>query len=387
MSHTRHVGRRELLIAGAGLGLTPLGCRKGEQRPAQGGSKTNGTTTSELARDVIEDIVPLGAPPWRTFDPFLFCVHHDDAYPRGNAALGPAASLDGRRIGQDFEGKEGWRMYHGDVVPGFPRHPHRGFETVTITRRGFIDHSDSLGATARYGGGDVQWMTAGAGIVHAEMFPLLRREAPNPTELFQIWINLPSKSKFVDPHFSMFWHETIPERTSSDAAGRKTTLRVIAGSVGNDRAPTPPPDSWAANQRAGVAIWTLRLEPGATFSLPPAPKGVGRTLYFFRGSRLLVGTRELQAPLGARLSPTEVATLVNAEQEAEVLLLQGRPIGEPVARRGPFVMNDQQQIQQAFQDYRRTQFGGWPWPRHDPVHAASDGRFAIHANGRRDEPA
>src|SRR5947209_6189032 len=87
--------------------------------------------------------------PWETPDPFLFCVHHDDAYPAGNERLGPAASLDGRYLGQDFEGKDGWRMYHGLVVPGFPQHPHRGFETVTVVRRGLIDHSDSAGAPRR----------------------------------------------------------------------------------------------------------------------------------------------------------------------------------------------------------------------------------------------
>ncbi|MCU0659847.1 MAG: pirin family protein, partial [Polyangiaceae bacterium] len=106
-------------------------------------------------------------------DPFLFCVHHDDAYPAGNERLGPATSLAGRNIGSDFAGKDGWNMYHGDVVPGFPQHPHRGFETVTVVRRGLVDHSDSMGARARYGGGDTQWLTAGKGIVHAEMFPLL----------------------------------------------------------------------------------------------------------------------------------------------------------------------------------------------------------------------
>jgi redox-sensitive bicupin YhaK (pirin superfamily) len=99
--------------------------------------------------------------PWPTLDPFLFCVHHADAYPRGNAEMGPDASLAGRHIGQDFEGIEGWRMYHGDSIPGFPQHPHRGFETVTLARDGYIDHSDSLGAAARFGKGDAQWLTAG----------------------------------------------------------------------------------------------------------------------------------------------------------------------------------------------------------------------------------
>src|SRR5512132_278907 len=141
--------------------------------------------TSEMAEPLVTtpvlDIRPLGFP-WETADPFLFCVHHDDAYPAGNERFGPATSLAGRNIGQDFAGKDGFRMYHGAVVPGFPQHPHRGFETVTIVRRGLIDHSDSLGAAARFGAGDVQWVTAGSGIVHSEMFPLVERERPNPLE-------------------------------------------------------------------------------------------------------------------------------------------------------------------------------------------------------------
>ena len=92
----------------------------------------------------------------------------------------------------------------------FPQHPHRGFETVTFVRQGFIDHSDSLGATARFGRGDVQWLTAGEGIVHCEMFPLLDLDGPNPCELFQIWLNLPAADKMVEPYFTMLWNEDIP---------------------------------------------------------------------------------------------------------------------------------------------------------------------------------
>jgi redox-sensitive bicupin YhaK (pirin superfamily) len=110
---------------------------------------------------------------WETLDPFIFCVHHKDDYPVGNSDMGPQASLDGRNLGQDFQVKDGWRMYHGLKVPGFPVHPHRGFETVTIVREGWVDHSDSLGGAGRYGEGDVQWMTAGSGIQHSEMFPLI----------------------------------------------------------------------------------------------------------------------------------------------------------------------------------------------------------------------
>ena len=96
--------------------------------------------------DPVIETVPLGMQ-WATVDPFLFCVHHLDEYPAGNERLGPAAALDGRDLGMDFAGVDGWRMYHGLTVPGFPQHPHRGFETVTFVRRGFVDHSDSLGAT------------------------------------------------------------------------------------------------------------------------------------------------------------------------------------------------------------------------------------------------
>src|ERR1700733_10825870 len=131
--------------------------------------------------------------PWVTSDPFLFCVYHQDSFPAGNDKLGAAVSLTIRKIGHYFEGKDGCRMYHGQTIPGFPQHPNRGFETVTIMRQGYIDHSDSLGATARFGPGDVQWLTAGKGIVHSEMFPLLDSKGPNPLELFQIWLNLPAE--------------------------------------------------------------------------------------------------------------------------------------------------------------------------------------------------
>lgn len=320
---------------------------------------------------------------WPAFDPFLFCVHHEDHYPKGNDAQGPAASLAGRRIGMDFEGKDGWRMYHGDVVPGFPRHPHRGFETLTLARRGFIDHSDSLGATARFGQGDAQWMTAGAGIVHCEMFPLTRRDADNPVELFQIWINLPAAHKMVDPHFSMLWSETIPRLSLQDGAVR---IAVVAGELQGARAPAPPPKSWASDPEADVAVWTLKLSPGARWTLPAARPGTNRTLYFFAGEWLEVEGQ--RAPrCGMRLRADRAVELRNGPQPAELLMLQGRPIDEPVAQRGPFVMNHPHELQQAMTDYRRTQFGGWPWDRDDPVHPRDAGRFAIHADGRREDAA
>ena len=168
--------------------------------------------------DTVLQTVPLGFQ-WSTAEPFLFCVHHLDEYPRANGRFGPDASLADRPIGNDFAGIDGWRMYHGSTVPGFPQHPHRGFETITYVRRGLIDHADSMGAAARYGRGDVQWMTAGSGIQHAEMFPLLDSDNPNTMELFQIWLNLPAADKMVEPHFAMLWDADIP-RPQSPAGTR-----------------------------------------------------------------------------------------------------------------------------------------------------------------------
>jgi redox-sensitive bicupin YhaK (pirin superfamily) len=327
--------------------------------------------------DPIVRITPLGSR-WETQDPFLFCVHHIDHFPKGNERLGPAASLAGRNIGQDFEGKDGWRMYHGDVVPGFPQHPHRGFETVTIVRRGYIDHSDSLGATARFGMGDVQWLTAGAGVVHSEMFPLLDSNGPNTLELFQIWLNLPAKNKLVPPYFTMFWDKDIPRRR---VAG--VEVAVIAGLLDETKPLTPPPDSWGANPDADLAIWSIALDPGASWTVPPARDArTVRTLHFFVGRGLRCAGRTIDEPSAIQVSADQPVPIEATTERVEILLLQGRPIAETVAQYGPFVMNTRAQLEQAFEDYRRTQFGGWPFGENAPVHARDAGRFAKHADGR-----
>ncbi len=331
----------------------------------------------------ILETSPLGFP-WVTADPFLFCVHHDDRYPAGTDDLGPARELlRGRNIGQDFEGKDGWRMYHGDVVPGFPQHPHRGFETVTIMRSGYIDHSDSLGATARFGAGDVQWLTAGEGIVHCEMFPLLEKEKANPLELFQIWLNLPKEDKLVPPHFAMLWRGDIPTVTFTDDAGKKTEVTVIAGQLGDKRPPSPPPRSWASRPDTDVAIWSMKLEPGASWTLPPTtdPK-ITRTLYFFRGSSLAIDGEVLRSHAAIVVKSDRALKLEAGDEAVDILMLQGRPIGQPVVQYGPFVMNTRAEVQQAMLDYQRTRFGGWPWSNNAPVHGRDETRFAKHADGR-----
>ena len=254
-----------------------------------------------------------------------------------------------------------------------------------MVRRGYVDHSDSLGATARYGEGDVQWLTTGSGIQHSEMFPLLEQDQGNTLHLFQIWLNLPPRSKMVDAHFGMLWNEEIPTIEYPGA-----TVDVIAGSLDGQDAPAPPPDSWASQADSHMAIWVIRVEPGGSVTIPAHAEGLNRMLHCYAADSVVVGGREITADTGVRLRSDMDAVISNIGGEpAEFLMLQGRPIGAPVIQMGPFVMNTADEIQTAMLDYRRTQFGGWPWSGPAPVHDRNEGRFALHADGRvehRDRP-
>ena len=329
----------------------------------------------------ILQIKPLGFP-WETQDPFLFCAYHRDEYPQGNDGMGlDSDQFQGRNMGQDFVLKNGYRMYHGSMVPGFPYHPHRGFETITINKEGIVDHSDSLGAAGRFGAGDTQWMTAGKGILHSEMFPLIHKDRENPLEIFQVWLNLPKVSKFVEPHFKMLWNEMVPLILEKDDQNKGTSINVIAGSLNDVKAPEPTPDSWAANPENGVTILTIKMEAKATWTLPATAKDVNRTLYFYKGDSITMDLQSINEQHLIKVNPKEEIKLTNGSSDGYLLMLQGKPINEPVAQHGPFVMNTQIEIQQAFEDYRKTQFGGWPWPLQEQVHDRNKGRFALHADG------
>ncbi|MEM0998213.1 MAG: pirin family protein [Bacteroidota bacterium] len=320
--------------------------------------------------------------PWQTQDPFLFCAYHLDDYPPGDPNLGPgAAATRGRAIGQDFAPHRAWRMYHGAQVPGFPYHPHRGFETVTIVKQGVVDHTDSLGGAGRFMNGDVQWMTAGKGIQHSEMFPLLAQDRGNPLELFQIWLNLPQSSKMVEPHYKMLWREDIPTVERRDAAGRGTFIDLVAGRFAERTAPAPTPDSWAADPAHAVSIFTVRMEPEAEWTLPATATGATRSAYFYRGDRVSIGGQSVAENYVTTLRADAEIAFRNGAVEGYLLILEGQPISEPVAQHGPFVMNTEQEIREAFAEYRRTEFGGWPWPEREQVHGRDRGRFARYADG------
>lgn len=342
-------------------------------------SKNTSTPAKEKMKK-IKKIKALGFQ-WETSDPFLFCVHHEDFFPAGNDQLGPKSSLDGRHLGQDFIMKDGFRMYHGMTVPGFPGHPHRGFETITVVRKGLVDHADSTGAAGRYGNGDVQWMTAGKGVQHSEMFPLLKQDADNPLELFQIWLNLPRKSKMVEPHFKMIWAEEIPTFTHKDALQNEVHVEVLVGNLENHVASTPPPNSWAADPQNDVAIYNVQLEPNAEWTLEPTLEGVNRTVFYYEGNQLTIDDEEIPHYHAAEVEETASLTFKNGSEVSKILILQGRPINEPVVQHGPFVMNTKEEIYKAFEDYQSTQFGGWPWPKYDYVHPKELGRFARHSDG------
>ena len=338
-----------------------------------------------MTTPLVSKIRPLGFQ-WETLDPFLFCVHHEDFFPKGNAALGPDPSnFEGRHMGQDFIVKDGFRMYHGSTVPGFPGHPHRGFETITVVRTGLVDHADSMGAAGRYGNGDVQWMTAGKGVQHAEMFPLLNQDKDNPLELFQIWLNLPKKSKMVQPHFKMLWAESVPKFSVASPTGQ-AHIEVLVGKLGQNQSANTPPNSWAADPNNHVAIYNIHLEAGASFEIPAAAGGVNRSVYYYEGNGLTIAGQQIAHYHAADVDAAQKCLLQNGTETSKVLVLQGRPINEPVVQHGPFVMNSKEEIYQAFQYYQTTQFGGWPWPRYDQVHDPKLGRFAKHADGRVEEP-
>lgn len=337
---------------------------------------------SDKIMNPILSIKPLGFQ-WETADPFLFCVHHEDYFPKGNEQMGPATEfLKGRHMGDDFIIKDGFRMYHGKTVPGFPGHPHRGFETITVVRKGIVDHADSLGAAGRYGNGDVQWMTAGKGVQHSEMFPLIHADKDNTMELFQIWLNLPKKNKMVEPHFKMLWRESIPNYIHTDANQKKTTVEVIAGKLADKTAVAPPPDSWAADPKNEVAVWNIKMQTGATFTLPKASAGINRTLYFYEGNQIKLSGNTITKYHAVQLKSDVEVIIEGGAEETSILILQGKPINEPVMQYGPFVMNTKEEINQAFEDYHKTQFGGWPWPKYDQVHDRTKPRFAKHADGK-----
>ncbi|KAJ3219188.1 hypothetical protein HDU67_002184 [Dinochytrium kinnereticum] len=300
--------------------------------------------------------------PFETMDPFLFTVYHKDEYPAGNSKM----EAPRRGNGNDFN----------------PSAPY-SFETITATITGIIDHTDSLGCAGRYGMGDLQWMTAGKGIVHGENFPLLNDKGPNPLRFFQIWINLPAKSKFANPTQVMHWAEKISKYTSPDG---KASVTVWSGDFHGVKGQQSPPDSWAADPANDVGVWHCTLQPQAQLILPKSNVGTNRVAFLVEGSKIKVGERTFSQPTRFVFKDNAEAVLENVGNEvAELLVLQGKPIKEPVKQYGPFVMNSDDEIKKAFYDYQTTRFGGWPWDEDAVVFPRTKGRFLL-VDGKESTP-
>lgn len=324
------------------------------------------------------------AGPMPVRDPFIIGAYHKDNYPKANGNMGPDASLEGRVIGNDFNRNSEWKMYYGEKIPGFPHHPHRGFEIVTIVSKGYADHFDSKGSKGRYGQGDVQLMSAGSGILHGEMFPLLNDNAPNPFELFQIWLNLPSKSKMTEPDYKMLWAENIPEAHIQNEKGKNVKVKVILGEYNGVKSLDPLENSWAKDPKHHVGIALVEMDPETEFILPAVNSTMNRFAFFYDGNSILeIDEYILQKGTFADLDGGEEIKIKNGSGNAQIIILEGEPIGEPVAARGPFVMNTDNELEDSYAEYRRTQFGGWPWgtSEMDWVNPKDAGRFASYRFG------
>jgi quercetin 2,3-dioxygenase len=324
-------------------------------------------------------------------DPYILSAYHYDLYPKGNGKMGiDPEHLTGKNIGQDFDRNAEWRMYHGETIPGFPHHPHRGFEIVTIVEEGFADHFDSKGSKGRYGNGDVQLMSAGSGVLHGEMFPLLNDDEKNPFRLFQIWLNMHSSDKLSDPTYKMLWSEKIPESNTTDQNGGNVKVRVILGEYNGVKSQDPLAHSWARNPKHNVGIALVELDPDTTFTLPAVSETLNRFVFFYDGTDTIsIDNYKLQERFIADAAGNEEIVIKNGQANAKILILEGEPINEPVAAYGPFVMNSDQEIQEAFREYQRTQFGGWPWgdKETDIVNPKEAGRFASYNLGQEiDKP-
>jgi quercetin 2,3-dioxygenase len=233
------------------------------------------------------------------------------------------------------------------VRRGVGDHPHRGFETVTVVYQGSIEHRDSAGGGGVIGPGDVQWMTAGSGIVHQEMPTREFGERGGTMEMAQLWVNLPAKHKMTPPRYQTLTNEDIPEVPLPGEAG---SVRVIAGELQSVKGP--------AQTFTPINLWDVRLNAGKAATLA-VPDGYSTLVLILRGGLHLTGEEKSAGESDLVLFEREGAWLAlqsGGDAETRLLIMNGEPINEPIAGYGPFVMNSRAEIQQAFDDFRAGRF-------------------------------
>ncbi|MEO5923107.1 MAG: pirin family protein [Bryobacteraceae bacterium] len=239
-----------------------------------------------------------------------------------------------------------------DVAPnaakGFPDHPHRGFETVTYLLSGRFEHRDSRGNAGKIEAGDVQWMTAGSGLVHSEAPETEFRKTGGHLHGFQVWLNLPKRDKMIEPRYQEVPKASIPEAHSADG---KVHVRVIAGEALGAKA--------VIDTRIPIQYLHFTLAPGASIE-QPVPAKANALAYVFKGTALFGGKRidpHTMVAFGHNADSVQLEAAPDSPEPVELLLLSGEPINEPVARYGPFVMNTREELEQAFEDYQSGRMG------------------------------
>lgn len=231
---------------------------------------------------------------------------------------------------------------------GVGQHPHRGFETVTIVYKGGVAHRDSTGQGGEIGPGDVQWMTAGAGILHEEYHADAYARSGGEFEMVQLWVNLPARDKATPPGYQAIVSADIPVVDLPDMAG---SLRVIAGEYDGHAGP--------AHTFSPMQVWDMQLQPGKSVALP-LTDGWHAMLIVMHGTVRVNGTDIAGAAQRVQLDSSGSSVRIDAETDAKLLLLSGEPIDEPIVGYGPFVMNSQAEIAQAIRDFNSGQFGQIP---------------------------
>ncbi|AMN80698.1 pirin family protein [Pseudomonas azotoformans] len=228
---------------------------------------------------------------------------------------------------------------------GVGQHPHRGFETVTIVYDGEVEHRDSTGAGGTIGPGDVQWMTAAKGILHEEFHSEAFARSGGALEMVQLWVNLPAKDKMADAGYQTIVDGDIPVLPLADDAGQ---LRLIAGEFASVQGP--------ARTFTPIDVWDLRLNAGKPVTLD-LHEGRNTALVILNGTVLVNGEEVARQGQLALFERDGRQLILEANDDAKVLLLSGEPIDEPIVGHGPFVMNTEQEIHQAFADFQSGRFG------------------------------
>jgi hypothetical protein len=228
---------------------------------------------------------------------------------------------------------------------GVGQHPHRGFETVTIVYQGEVEHRDSTGGGGKIGPGEVQWMTAGGGLLHEEFHSAEFTRDGGTFEVVQLWVNLPARDKMVQPGYQAIARNQIPTVELSGDAG---TLRIIAGEHDGHRGP--------ARTFSPMHVWDVRLHAGKQISFD-LPEGWMSAVVVLRGTVLVNDTEIVREAQLVTLDPAGTTVSLEANNDATLLVLSGEPIDEPIVGYGPFVMNTPEQITEAIEDFNSGRFG------------------------------